>query len=175
MPDPTSEGLAPIDELGLADIRRARDQRANRIKWSWWLLGTGILFTVLLAVAGVIGSGLGIFAAASLTLVSGLFQVLSVIAAGGREVSEEFVRMQLVNGTRLSSRLNATREMVENAYKRGTNAEERRLTLGHVSTTFVHLQDYSEMSVRGWMEIRPDIILNNGHPRQSQEGGSTHE
>lgn len=160
--------LPPIADFSLQSIRKAEDKRVARNRNSWLLGGAAIACTVLLAVLGVVVPTLGIIAAACLTVIVGIFQILSVIVASS-EIDESMARQQMVNGVKMTENLNELRKKVELAYEQGT-ADERRRTLGEVSAAFTFLQDSAEMSLRGWMDVRPDLLL--GHNSAQDAGNS---
>lgn len=166
-------GLFPVGLLTLQSIKRAKDKRKRRAIASWTLLGISLALTVLLTILGVIVPALGVAGGVCLTALAGVFQVLSVLAAGDMEISEAFVRQQLVNGVKLSGRLNEMRQIAEPAYEKAT-PEERRRVLGYLSAGFTHLQDLADLSVYGWIDVRPDVVLDGfgkNSASMAKEGG----
>jgi hypothetical protein len=124
---PDEPGLSPIENINLQSIRRSENKRAARIRYSWVLLAIALISTSLVATFGIIIPKQGIVAASSLTVVAGIFQVLSVIVASGSEVDSNVARMQLLNGLKLTANLNELRTKVEETYEQGTTEQRRRL------------------------------------------------
>lgn len=157
--------LRSVSDLGLDSIKKSSSNRKKRIRNSWAMLSVGLVLAVVVAVVGALVPTFGIIGTVGLTVVAGVFQVLSVIVAGGTEPHETMVRSQLINGITLSGRLQGLRAEVEAIYETGTT-EQRRKVLGEVSAAFTYLQDHADMSVYGWMDVRPDLVLEKDPPFQ---------
>lgn len=148
------------------DVRVPESRRKGRDRRSWILLGIGLGSTVVVALIGIIFSGAAaVLGAVGLTIVAGVFQVLSVIVAGGNEPDADFVRTHIIQGQFLVDGLEDVRLQVEKAYETG-NAEERRLMLGRVSAAFIQLEQSAQVGLAGWAMVRPEL-LDNGNAGNS--------
>lgn len=153
------EVLIPQPDTELPRLRGTSPHRLGRQATSWSALVVGLLFTLVVAYLGTDGgTGDALVPILAVTVASGLFQVVSVIAGNSaNKVDPNLVKNIARRLLAAQIRVNSATLAAEQG-QQSSNASGSRVALGLISVELSHVQEHLGESILTWRDLRPDLF-----------------
>jgi hypothetical protein len=157
--------LRPQPEFVLPVLKRSRRSLYARFA-SWALLVFGLAFTVVIAIIGSKGQEISFLPLVALTVASGLFQLMSVIA--GNTANRPDPNLVKTVARRLIILQGQTAGATERAQRalELVDIKDSRQELGILSVQLSQLHEHLIESLETWRDLSPDLFVQEG-----QNGG----
>jgi len=154
--------LIPPPDVELPQLRPPARERLGRQAASWSLLVAGLASTTVLAVIGTQGQAIAALPIIALTVISGIFQVASVVAGNSaNKVDPNLVKTVVRRLTAAQLRVITATRAAEQGRQQSTNHRDR-LALGTLSVELSHVQDHLGDSIQTWRDLRPELFEEGG-------------
>ena len=156
--DNDDDVLIPESDLNLPVVATPKSRDRLRQSLSWLSLALGLGLTVVIAVVGSQGKSIDLTSIIALTVVSGIFQVASVIVGNsGSKLDPTLVRAVSRRLLKAHGRAAAATHEAEIGYENARSAKEK-VVLGKLSVELSLIDEHLIDSIETWRDLRPDLF-----------------
>ncbi len=122
----------------------------------------GLGTTTVIAFLGAQGEVIAVLPVIALTVISGIFQVASVVAGNSaNRVDSNLVKTVVRRLIAVQLRVMDATRAAERGREQASNQRER-LALGTLSVELSHVQDHLGDSIQTWRDLRPELFEQEG-------------